>query len=61
MIIVVLFQELEDLMQLKAKEHKELVDAIIINFVPMHIGNIQESLKPLLLALYPMNLPDLSE
>jgi hypothetical protein len=61
MIIVVLFQELEDLMQLKAKEHKELVDAIIINFVPMHIGNIQESFKPLLLALYPMNLPDLSE
>lgn len=48
-------------MQLIAKEQKELVDAIIINSVPMHIGYIEEGLEPLLLTLYTMNLPDLSE
>ena len=51
MIVIMLFQELENLMKLKTKEHKKFVDAIVIDFVPMQVCNVEEGLEPFLLAL----------
>ena len=56
-----LFKELKNFMKMEAKEHKEFIDAIIVNFVPMQICNIEKGFEPLLLSLYSMNLTDLSE
>ena len=61
LIISLFFQELQGLIQLVAKEHEEFVDPIIVNLVPMQVGDVEESLKPLLLPLYAVKFPDLRQ
>lgn len=50
-VVVALFQELKNLVELESKEHEELVDPEVIHFIPMHVENVQKSLKPLLFVL----------
>ena len=61
LIIGLLFQELQALVQLEAKEHEVFVDSIVINFVPMQVGDVEEGLKPLLLSLYSVKFTDLGQ
>ena len=56
-----LFQELQGLVQLVAKEHEEFVDPVVVNLVPVQVGDIEESLKPLFLPLYAVKFPDLGQ
>jgi hypothetical protein len=52
---------LQGLVQLVAKEHEEFVDPVVVNLVPMQVGDVEEGLKPLLLPLYAMKFPDLGQ
>ena len=61
LIISLLFHELQGLVQLIAKEHEEFVDPVVVNLVPMQVGDVEEGLKPLLLPLYAMKFPDLGQ
>jgi hypothetical protein len=61
LIISLFFQELQGLIQLVAKEHEEFVDPIIVNLVPMQVGDVEEGLKPFLLSLYAVKFPDLGQ
>jgi hypothetical protein len=56
-----LFQELQALVQLVAKEHEEFVDPVVVNLVPMQVGDIEEGLKPLLLSLHAVKFTDLCQ
>jgi len=48
-------------MKLISKEHQVFVDSVIVNFVPMKIGNVKECLKPRLLSIDPMHFANLGE
>jgi hypothetical protein len=61
LIISLLFQKLQALIQLVAKEHEEFVDPIVVNLVPMQVRDVEEGLKPLLLSLYAMKFSDLGQ
>jgi hypothetical protein len=56
-----LFHELQGLVQLIAKEHEEFVDPVVVNLVPMQVGNVEEGLKPILLSLYAVKFSDLGQ
>lgn len=56
-----IFQELQDLMKLVAKEHEEFVDSVIVNFVPMKVRDVEEGLEPRFLLIDAMHFSDLRE
>ena len=39
-------QVAESLVKLEAEKHQVLVNAVVVNFVPVQIEDVQESLKP---------------
>ena len=61
LIISLLFQELQALVQLVAKEHEEFIDPVVINLVPVQVGDVEEGLKPFLLSLNPVKFSDLGQ
>ncbi len=61
LIIILLFEELQGLVQLVAKKHEEFVDPVVVNLVPMQVRNVEEGLKPLLLSLYAVKISDLGQ
>lgn len=61
LIISLLFQELQALVQLVAKEHEEFIDPVVVNLVPMQVSYVEEGLKPFLLSLNPVKFSDLGQ
>ena len=49
-LIVVRLQEEEGLMELEAENHEILIDAIVVDLVPVKVEDVEECLKPLLLV-----------
>lgn len=56
-----LLQELQCLIKLESDEHEVLVDAIVVNLVPMQVEDVYEGLKPLLLLIDAMLFTNLCE
>ena len=49
--VAALLNEKKSLVELVSEEHQVLVDSEVVNFIPMHVEDVQESLKPLLFVL----------
>lgn len=51
LLVIVGFKEFKNLSELESEDHKVLINAIVINLVPMEVEDMEKGFKPFDLSL----------